>query len=819
MLGTDPYNPSRPSMITEKSLTILSQLAGTDVSASDAEKIFLQVNAEGAFAPGPMVASLIDALLARYGETMVYDEKVEPVFADMLARDRHTGYYIHSALRTLYLDFALTRAALPGEENRNFLVLGDYMNLSSVNDAIGRGMTNDLMATICGIYLDCMIRAGVVNWLYNRSMGDEITFIIVDTPEDKVKAGLAEADAITAEFVQALGLERLRHKKYPDQSGTGLVTAYVPLKGNTDRKALKQLLDEEIQARKKAHRKKKWFALKRPSIEPDQYHNRSSEQRVDKALHKYKPYRTAAQTIAETDNKIGPRNVLNPAKSLLVGRAIAWPRDDRIEYLRAHHDNSKIMLRADIYNLSGLNSVMGHDGADHIKAHLIRILYNTIQAHDIAEPKIFDCGGGIIDIVINMRPPDQLHRLIATIQSNIHHQILSLSVAGYASSYNLSFSGPGNILLSDLPHPRMENFGTGLAMATHVVETSRLLMEIIERLDKITHRTKMHDFAYLWADRDNQVFALKLNQAPNPVFIGIDRKNPGPHYLPFTDALRHYIRPNDLPAIFERPVGQICETLFGTDMQAVLGFKKAIRMLQDEQVSDDEIDAIQSYAEMDERLRAAKLPPLSVVSTQNRPALVNSARGSFRTMALAEKLEDLPGAVTNLILQAQASFRTLKIIQPHGHLSPVQARQVLAEELAATANENEATSGLVTETLYAMTRLLDQVTATLDRNLPDGFRRAMRDLSLEILRNLSREFSAVGEEMLAAKLQAYIAAQKPGTLDHEAAIRQLHNEAVDMVEKFRRKNLAEAGSHEILQRRIARMLEAIVEYRPKKYRE
>src|SRR5690606_22232614 len=137
-----------------------------------------------------------------------------PFFADLLARDRHTGYYIHTALRSLYMDFALTRAALPGQEKRNFLVMGDFFNLSSVNDAIGRAATNDVMATICGIYLDAMTRAGVTDWLYHRSMGDEITFIIMNTDIDKVQKGLSEAAQICDEYIRDLGLERLRHKKY-----------------------------------------------------------------------------------------------------------------------------------------------------------------------------------------------------------------------------------------------------------------------------------------------------------------------------------------------------------------------------------------------------------------------------------------------------------------------------------------------------------------------------------------------------------------------------------------------------------------------------
>lgn len=799
-------------MIAEETFTILAQLTGNQLTQSEAENLFLYLNAENAFAPNAMVTGLIEMLQLKYSN-VIQPDKVSSVFSDILTRDRHTGYYIHPALRTLYLDFALTRANLPSQEKRNFLILGDYMNLSSVNDAIGRSSTNEVMATICGIYLDCMTRAGVVNWLYHRSMGDEITFVVVNTEEDKIKNGLAEAEKITDEFVQSLGLERLRHKKYADQSGMGLVTAYVNLAGHTNHRTLKQQLDEAIQNRKKAKQPRSWFHLPRRGIEPDQYHNRSSEQRIDRALHKYRDYRTMAQSVSEAEaQKIGIRNPLNPVKSLLIGRAIAWPRDDRIEYLRHHHDDTKVMLRADIYNLGGLNAVFGHDGADHIKAHLIRILYNTIMAHNIVEPKIFDCGGGIIDVVINAMQNSHLHKLIGTIQSNIYHQILSLTVDEYATAHNLSYAGNGTTQLLNLPHPRHENKGTGLVMATHPVESARSLPEIIERLDKITHRTKMHDFAYLWADEDYQVFALPLNDVPEATHIGMDRKEAGPHYLPFTEALRHYLDEDDLPIIFEKPVGQICETLFGTDMQAVLGFKKAIRMLQDKNISDDEIEKLDSYQSMDGRLCAESLPPLSVFSTQNRPVFAVNEREAFKTMFLAEKLEGLPRTITSLILQAQGSFRTLKIVQPHGYLSPAQAVQVLSEEIARIQvpplDRGQAGEQL-TESLYSLARLLDRAAGALNRDLPEEIRDTLRDFSNEILNDLAAAFRSVNESMLAQKLQTYVSHQPARTRDRLTMLQDLRHDIAQLTDKLSRKGLINADEMETLNNRLMGLLNVL----------
>lgn len=779
-------------MIAEETLTILSQMTGRSFSPAEAETLFLHLNSENAFAPSAMISSLIEVLQLQYNPNGI-NAAAEPIFADILTRDRHTGYYIHAALRTLYLDFAISRAGLPHQENKNFLILGDYLNLSSVNDAIGRGATNDVMAIVCAIYLDCMTRAGVVNWLYHRSMGDEITFIVLNTPQEQVEAGLAEAEKVTDEFIQALGLERLRHKKYPNRTGTGLVTEMMTLKGNINHRTLKQEMDDAIQIRKKDKASKGWFSFSRGGgVEPDQFHNRASEQRIDRALHKFRHYKNAAQFSGEIDSKTGVRSAMNPAKSLLVGRAIAWPRDDRIEYLRQHHDNSKVMLRADIYNLGGLNSVFGHDGADHVKAHLIRILYNTICAHDFSEPKIFDCGGGIIDAVVNNMPPDQMHKMIQAIQNNIYYQVLNHTVADYAGAYNLSFAGDGLTTLANLRHPRHENEGTGLVMATHKVESARSLPEIIERLDKITHRTKMHDFVYLWTDEDDFVFGLRLNETPEPVPIGTERKDANPHYLPFTEALRQYLNQEDLPSIFERPAGQICEILFGTDMQAVLGFKKGIRMLQDAKINDDRIEEIASYADMDEMLTENNLPPLSVVSTQNRPSFVKNEREAFKTMTLAEKLEDLPRTITGLILQAQASFRTLKIVQPHGHLPPAQATQVLIDEIGqfALPDQQKDTHGAqLTESVFALSRLFDRIYAALGKDIPEEVQTALRDFSYETLKDLAVAFDNADEPLLAKKLQSYVWSQAQHPHDRLQSFEVVQKAVDPTVDKLRKKDI------------------------------
>lgn len=758
-------------MIAHDTLTILQQLTGQDIDENGALELFKIVAQQTIDAPAPqaMVASLVETLQLQ--EQLTGDTKPAYIFSDILARDKHTGYYIHAALRTLYLDFALVQAEHAPKNKPPLLVQGDFLNLSSVNEAVGRSVTNDFMATVCGIYQDVMTRHGVVNWLYHRSMGDEITFIIMNCTQAQVEGALSAAAQEVEELVKAMGIERLRHKKYPQQSGSGLVTASVPLQIDSDHRILKQELDEAIQDKKKQGRTQ--FFNKLLGVEPEQFHNRASEQRVDKALHKYQHYRRLSALSLEQPGAIEQRSALSPVLALLTGRAIAWPRDDRIEYLRYHHNDTKMMLRADIYNLGGLNSTFGHDGADHVKAQYIRILFDIISTYDVEEPKLFDCGGGIIDVIFNAMSPSVLKQAIESIQTQIYFQVLQHTVADYADSHQLAYAGDGTVLLSDLRHPRYEAEGTGLIMAIHDVEAKRSLPEIIERLDKITHRTKMHGFCYLGYDAPGHVYALLLNQAPEPVPIGTERTDANDHYLPFTDALRAHLRPDDLPVIFEKPIGQICEIVFGTDMQAVLGFKKAIRMLQEKDVNDDFIESIDSYDAMDAALKDRSLPPLSVVSTQNRPSLTVREREAFKTMALAEKLEHLPSALAALLLQTQSVFRSLKILQPHGQLPFSQAQQVLLEEmntpLSVIDGEDKHDTAL-TEGLFFLTRLYDRSYACLQRAWPDKLHQDWQNLCQACLHDIQIRLQQNNESFVAKLLNQYLAQQTPPRMTRQDSL-------------------------------------------------
>jgi hypothetical protein len=284
------------------------------------------------------------------------------------------------------------------------------------------------------------------------------------------------------------------------------------------------------------------------------------------------------------------------------------------------------------------------------------------------------------------------------------------------------------------------------------------------------------------------------------IHIGSDRPNMGLHYLPFTDALRDYIDASDLPAIFEKPVGQICEILFGTDMQAVLGYKKAIRMLQERNVDIGFIESLDSYKAMDAALKERNLPPLSVVSTQNRPSLIREDLPAFRTMTLAEKLEELPSALTQLILQTQASFRTIRLIKPHGLLSVADSVNILKEEINLyDAVENHA---VFSDRLYRLARLFDRAHAVLGDNLPSALQLSFRELGLDTLESMAQAFERADESLLAKKIQNFVREHRQVSQLPTTHLQQIMRSIDPLLSKLKRKKVMDMVELSALEKRF-----------------
>lgn len=737
-------------MISSATKNIINQLVPKGKFTGDVDALFSQMLLEmDNDTPNALVASLINTLAT--SSDGFNPSKVKNLVTDLLARDRHTGYFIHPSLKTIILDFAkwcATQPAKKGEASKKyFLIHGDFMNLSSVNDAIDRMPTNDVMAIICGIYqqeLKAVVKGCL---LHHRSMGDEVGYIALQTSKKEIEEALERAADLTQKFVEDLGLDRLKHKKYDHKRGTGLVMAMVDLKTSKDDREIKQNLDTKITQIKQ--KKPKEADDLQPGIDPERLHNRSSERKVRKAIKAYKKYQIELDKDAI---KRAPPSIESLTQTL-NGHAISWPRDDRIEYLRKHHDGTKMMMRADIFNLAGLNNVFGNDGADIVKDHIVHIIYDVMESR-LAQAQIFDCGGGIIDVVCSIMDERAILDTTSELQQEVYDQILSKRVSEYAKLHDLPFEFDGKKYLSDIPHPRMESNGTGIIMATHAVKPHRSLPEIIERLDKITNRTKMHGFAFLGYNGDNNVVGFLINKMPELKSLGKDGADHNRHYLPFTHALKRHIKPNDVMDIFTRPIGQICEAVFGTDMQAVLGFKKAIRALQDAGVSDDDIEKIKTYDQMDIRLIAADLPPLSVVSTQKRPSNIKRERESFMTMSLAEKLEDLPHGLTPYILETQFVFRLLKLLEPQGHHNAEQSKKILLEELLFT-EEIKSDDKYRTRYLHDLALLFDYGYACLEKNMPESLVEAFNVYARKTLYDITQDMLNYGENSLAILIKPH----------------------------------------------------------------
>jgi hypothetical protein len=198
---------------------------------------------------------------------------------------------------------------------------------------------------------------------------------------------------------------------------------------------------------------------------------------------------------------------------------------------------------------------------------------------------------------------------------------------------------------------------------------------------------------------------------------------------------------------------------------------------------------------------------LSVVSTQNRPSISHTEREGFKTMTLAEKLEGLTRPMTLLALQAQACFRTLKMMEPHGQLAPAFAAQILIEEMDLSPNPaNVQADHAAAEALYYLARLSDRSSAAISRELSAELRRAFTDIVLETLKDLAQYFDAVKEPVLAQKIRTFVWDRADHACDRAACIALIDDGIVGILEKIERKNLLDTAQFAALQDHLESLL-------------
>src|SRR5690606_36634857 len=113
----------------------------------------------------------------------------------------------------------------------------------------------------------------------------------------------------------------------------------------------------------------------------------------------------------------------------------------------------------------------------------------------------------------------------------------------------------------------------------------------------------------------------------------------------------------------------------------------------------------------------------------------------------------------------------LKIMQAHGHLAPQQALQILLEEMDLIPNlANTHDAQASAEALYYVARMADRCSGALGREISDDLRDALRDYSLETLKDLAQAFEMIQEKLLAQKIKTFVREQADHPRDRTASV-------------------------------------------------
>lgn len=344
--------------------------------------------------------------------------------APIVTKDPVTGYSNDPALCVAVYETA--RA----DENGAFMISGDFMNMNGLNQALGRSAGNDFLRLVSSIYADELKGLDPSYFYAFRKDGDEMTFILSGVAAANIEQRLAAAKNRVDAFIVQAGLSSLRHQKYPHLAGIGIVTAMEDLGGTKENfESVYNKLQSHITAQKKS-----LPAFAGTSREATDYINNSSADHFKKALSDI------------TGNQHGAAEITLP-EGIQVTARDEDSLGSRQERLQDMQGNSGTLLRADLYNLGGLNAALGPAGADKIIRHMMRIMREEVRKQ-YPTSKFYDAGAGVIDVLIPASEEKDITDVKKCIHRRLFEEILSKRADEYITEDELkpSLTQPGAIL-------------------------------------------------------------------------------------------------------------------------------------------------------------------------------------------------------------------------------------------------------------------------------------------------------------------------------------------------------------------------------------
>jgi hypothetical protein len=566
------------------------------------------------------------------------------------------GFYVADSLLEQLYEYCKTTP------DPSYLVSADFTNLMQLNDVIGREKANDVMRTIAAIYEKAFAKLLLTTRASFRVQGDGINWILEggNLSQKDLKTCLAEAEKETQAFTERAGLSRIQHKRHENVAGIGLATTFSEIGKSSG--SLTEMRNEhafELSTAREIVANKVQNPL--PASEFLQQHYLDG---VIKALDDRAGLRAATYPGTLPENFAVQPVVSKHSQS----------RSEEMEFLRQARNNGQAtLIRFNLYNLGGLNSLIGND---HVDENILEPVRNHIRRQLAPFPpeyrQIYDRGGGVLDIIVPTHDHWVISELQKAVQSGATADIFGKPIDQFTNENKLEredYELSGDTLVANIPHKRDRLPGTGMISVTAPIKPGAALEEAFQSLEAQQRLQEYHGIRYFEQKSPDSpnVRALLIRQSANPAENEIHpsaARLPGAEQNPYSWALANRFTHEQLADLFRKPAGMIYEALTGITLQPVLNRQEVIFHLMDKGVDVARIkEHLAPQEEFDRFMREEMHEKnLSPVYIAGRPSTRPHGHPEFLTFNLARGWGYIPPklqGIDEILLQAQAAMRAL----------------------------------------------------------------------------------------------------------------------------------------------------------------
>ena len=546
---------------------------------------------------------------------------------------------------------------------KSYLVSADFTNLSQLNDVIGRQNANDVVQAICSIYNGALSKLDPAAQAGFRVHGDEVAWIVQG-------GNIAEKDLITClngaekeaqKFIRAAGLSTLQHPRYENVTGINLTTTFAGIDKFSGSLAQTQnTLDFQLSTAR--------------DMMPKMNRNTLPQREF---LHEHYLHEVAAALERRRQQSQPAQNTLPPGfePKLVVGEFTRSRREEMETVKAAAGHEQSTLIRFSLYNLGGLNSLLGHDHVDEFIVRPMRdeiiaaLRASAIPAENYA---VYRREGGEFDVIIKGDYGALAEAVQAQVQKNLKQELFQPSIDEFIAARGIvreNFDIPGDVTMANLPHKRGAMAGAGIISTPVELGACSSVTEIFQKLESHHRLQEYHGVSFFETDRNSLAMQAHLIRAP---VTGID------HFTIFIDpglllgtdgnraawALNNNLSHEQLGAIFKKPVGLMYEAMTGISLQPVLDRQKMIFHLMDKGVSPELIKQHLVPRDEFDRFVAEEMKEkdLRPVEMAGRPFSRPHGQPDFLTFNLARSWGYIPPAldgIDEVLLKSQAAVRAL----------------------------------------------------------------------------------------------------------------------------------------------------------------